>query len=427
MKINKYELIMWPLIISLLYWVSTFNYLFFHGLAEIFSICIAFTVFILTWNSRQYLNQNYLVLMGIAYLFIGLLDLFHTLSYKGMSIFPDYDYYANQVWIATRFMESITLLLSMFILRSRKKTKVFPVLIVYTAVTAAILLSVFVLRIFPVCFIEGKGLTQFKKISEYVICLILLASLVLLKINRRHFIKKIYLYLFFAILFTVFSELAFTFYVSNYGFSNLVGHFFKIASFYMIYKAIIEEGIREPYNIIFKELKDKENIILRKNNELLKLSRQDSMTRLYNHEYLLSTIQIEIERCKRFKHDMAVIMFDLDNFKETNDTWGHLKGDEILVKFAEIIRTSIRKTDIAGRYGGEEFLIVLPETDIKKGVLVAEKIRKKIADSFKHPKVTVSGGVASYRYGLSLEDLISKADKRLYVSKAGGKNRITGP
>lgn len=74
---------------------SIFNYLLFHSLAEIFSICIAFTIFLLTWNSKQFLKNNFLIVMGIAYLFIGFLDLLHTLSYKGMNIFTDYDYYSN--------------------------------------------------------------------------------------------------------------------------------------------------------------------------------------------------------------------------------------------------------------------------------------------------------------------------------------------
>ncbi|NRW44855.1 MASE3 domain-containing protein [Clostridium beijerinckii] len=100
-------------ILFMLYLISLYNYLLFHTIAEIFSICIAFTVFLMTWNSAKYIKNKYLIIVGIAYLFIGILDLFHTLSYKGMEIFKDYDYYANQLWIAARYFESIVLIISL--------------------------------------------------------------------------------------------------------------------------------------------------------------------------------------------------------------------------------------------------------------------------------------------------------------------------
>ena len=93
-----------------LYFTSRYNYLLFHSLAEIFSIVVAYGIFMIAWNSRKYIENGYLIFIAIAYLFIGGLDLLHTLSYKGMTIFPDYDYYANQLWIAARYMESLALL-----------------------------------------------------------------------------------------------------------------------------------------------------------------------------------------------------------------------------------------------------------------------------------------------------------------------------
>ncbi len=111
-------------------------------------------------------------------------------------------------------------------------------------------------KIFPICFIEGDGLTPFKKISEYIISSILLVDILLLIKFKNTFTKRIYRQLAWCMIFTICSELAFTFYISNYGFSNLVGHYFKLFSFYLIYKAIIETGIEAPFAIIFKELVD---------------------------------------------------------------------------------------------------------------------------------------------------------------------------
>ncbi len=115
-------------------------------------------------------------------------------------------------------------------------------------------MSIFHWKLFPVCFVDGKGLTAFKKISEYIICLYLIISLFLLFRNKNRFELYSYRLLILSICCTIVSELAFTFYISNYGLSNIVGHYFKLFSFYLIYKAIIEIGIQEPYKIIFKEL-----------------------------------------------------------------------------------------------------------------------------------------------------------------------------
>ena len=423
MKI-KTDITLWTLIIVFLYWISTINYLLFHSFVEIFSISIAFVVFILTWNSRKYLKSNYLILLGIAYLFIGILDLFHTLSYKGMNIFTDYDYYANQLWIATRFIESTTFLAAMTMIHRKAHVNISVCIVFYTILTGLILGSILIWRIFPVCFIDGIGLTAFKKISEYVISLILFVSLMILMANKADFSLRIYRYVYYSIVLTILSELAFTFYISNYGFSNLVGHFLKLISFYLIYKAIIQEGIQSPYELIFKDLMEKEAIILQQNKKLLDLSNKDRMTGLYNHEYIFEELGREIKRSRRYDNCLSVIMLDLDNFKEYNDKYGHLEGDKVLTDTAYIIRENIRETDSAGRYGGEEFLIVLPQTDKEQGLVVAEKIRSSIESGLQNSAVTVSGGLASLDEVQSLTELISLADRRLYMSKAEGKNRI---
>lgn len=260
------------LVLAGLYLISLDNYLLFHSLAELFSIIVAFTVFLIAWNSRQYIRNPYLLFIGIAYLFIGALDLLHTLSYKGMPIFTDYDYYANQLWIGARYMESISLLLAFVYLKTEKGVRPDRVAAAYTAVTALLIASIFYWKIFPECFVPGKGLTQFKKISEYIICMILVVNIHLLLENRKKFDEGIFHLLLWSMIFTIISELAFTFYISNYGLSNLVGHYFKIFSFYLIYRAIIHTGIEKPYNLIFRDLDEtnrklNEEIVIRKQTE----------------------------------------------------------------------------------------------------------------------------------------------------------------
>ncbi|MGB8336214.1 MAG: MASE3 domain-containing protein [Desulfobacterales bacterium] len=251
---NIMPLMFFGAVFSGLYLTTFVNYLLFHSLAEIFSIVVAFSFFTITWTSRNYIKNQYLLFIGIAYLFIAFLDLLHTLAYKGMPIFTDYAYYANQLWIGARYLESVTLLVAFYFLKVDKAFKTERIFFAYTILTVLLVLSIFDWKIFPVCFIDGIGLTAFKKISEYLICLLLLGSVILLYKNRNRFEPNVFRALLLSIFCTIVSELAFTFYVSNYGFSNLVGHYFKLFSFYLIYKAIIETGVQKPYEIIFKEL-----------------------------------------------------------------------------------------------------------------------------------------------------------------------------
>jgi PAS domain-containing protein len=202
----------------------------------------------------------------------------HTISYVGMNIITDYDYHANQLWIAARYFESIVLLISFILIKSEKHIKTYLLVGIYTAATSLIMLSIFKWHIFPICFIEGVGQTPFKIISEYIIIAILLAAILFLRKNRDAFDKKVYTFLLFSLLCTIASEFCFTNYISNYGFINLLGHYFKIFSFYFIYRTIIQTGIREPYDLIFREMKHTEEQLYEQNSLLSDRTIADGLT-----------------------------------------------------------------------------------------------------------------------------------------------------
>jgi len=250
-----------------LYLTSFYHYLLFHSLAEIFSIVVACGIFMIAWNSRQFIDNNYLLFIGIAYLFVGGLDLFHTLSYKGMGVFEGYETnLATQLWIATRYMVSLSFLIAPLLFRRKLKTNL--IFFGYIVVTSISLLSIFYWNIFPVCFIEGVGLTPFEKISEYIISLIFLASIVLLFKNRGEFARNVFQWIVWSIIMAIACELAFTFYIHAYGFSNMFGHFFEILSFYFIYKAIIETGLTKPHDLLFRNLKQTEVLLREEKNKI---------------------------------------------------------------------------------------------------------------------------------------------------------------
>ena len=143
------DAMIWLCIFTGLYFIQLSNYLLFHALAEIFSIVIAAGIFIVAWNARKYINHNFLLIIGIAYLFVGFLDFMHTLSYKGMSIFHDYDYYANQLWVAARLMEASTLLIGIILVDSKIKIRPCFVFGVYFVITFLFIFFIFLTRSFP--------------------------------------------------------------------------------------------------------------------------------------------------------------------------------------------------------------------------------------------------------------------------------------
>jgi PAS domain S-box-containing protein len=237
-----------------LYLTSLYSYILFHIVAESFSIVIAFSLFMIAWNTRHLTKNNYVLFISIAFLFAALIDFVHTIAYKGMGIFIGYDgNLPTQLWIIARYLQSLSFLVAPWFID--RKLNPLAIFCFYISLTLLLLAAAFSGTLFPDCFIEGKGLTPFKIVSEYIICFILICSFVLLLYRREKFAPIILRLIAWSILCTIVSELAFTFYISVYGISNLIGHCFKIFSFYLIYRAIIVTGLENPYSLLFYDLK----------------------------------------------------------------------------------------------------------------------------------------------------------------------------
>ena len=163
---------------------------------------------------------------------------------------------------------------------------------------------------------------------------------------------------------------------------------------------------------------------------LQEMATTDALTGVLNRRAYLDRFELEVQRATRFKHHLSVAMLDVDHFKAVNDTYGHSMGDRVLVKIAEVVRNRLRGIDVFGRLGGEEFSIIMAETNLRGARILSERIREDIESlrlddpEFATVKVTVSIGVAEWRVGLEPAQCLDRADRVLYRAKQSGRNRV---
>jgi diguanylate cyclase (GGDEF)-like protein len=201
------------------------------------------------------------------------------------------------------------------------------------------------------------------------------------------------------------------------------------ASDFVIKPVRLEELLLRLKRVLKERALTKERI--RMMEKLQKLAVTDGLTKLYNSRSFYSQLETEVDRFNRYKHPLALLLLDLDHFKEYNDNFGHLEGDKVLVRFSQIIKSCLRTNDSAYRYGGEEFTVILPETAGAEAKTVAQRIRSALeAERFspengKKVQITISIGVTEYHSKEELSTFIQRADKAMYLSKQNGRNKVS--
>ena len=174
-----------------------------------------------------------------------------------------------------------------------------------------------------------------------------------------------------------------------------------------------------------------ENKLKKSEKKYKELSITDDLTQLYNSRYFYSKLEEDINRSVRYKHPLSLLLIDIDNFKMLNDTYGHLKGDKVLAMTGKVIKACLRRTDSAYRYGGEEFMVILPGIGLEAAVNAAERIRKQIgAQEFsintnETVNITVSAGACQFEPEEKMKAFVKRVDSAMYVAKQEGKNRVS--
>jgi len=201
------------------------------------------------------------------------------------------------------------------------------------------------------------------------------------------------------------------------------------ASDFVIKPVRLEELLLRLKRVLKERELTKERV--RMMEKLQRLAVTDGLTKLYNSRSFYSQLETEVDRYNRYKHPLALLLLDLDHFKEYNDNYGHLEGDKVLVRFSQIIKSCLRTNDSAYRYGGEEFTVILPETAGAEARTVAQRIRAALeAERFspengKDVRITISIGVTEYHPQEELSTFIQRADKAMYLSKQNGRNKVS--
>jgi PAS domain S-box-containing protein len=358
--------------------LSFYNFLFFHTLAEFFAITIAILMGVVAWQMYPFTRNNYLMYLGIGYFLIGILDLFHTLSYKGMNIMHGVSIStATEFWVGTRYLEAFLLLSAPWFLNhalNRKK------IVVLFALISIVLTVIIIQGVFPVAFVEGVGLTTFKVISEYIIIGLLAASIFYLKKQKAFLDDKIINVMIVAIVLTMLAELVFTFYVSIYGLSNIVGHIFKLFSFWLIFMAIIKTTLHEPFRVMSRGAStydavpdativvDGNGIIRQANYAACQFARSESHDLIgKNNHDLFHPENIKVENCPVChaiinNDEIRGLELEIDDQGHWFDfTLSHIAGASQLDGTVEVIR------DITQRKQAEE---KADELDILKNSII---------------------------------------------------------
>jgi len=215
-------------------------------------------------------------------------------------------------------------------------------------------------------------------------------------------------------------------YSDNYSYEEAIN---TGASDFVIKPVRLQELMLRLKRVLNERDLSKERI--RMMQKLQKLAVTDGLTKLYNSRSFYSQLETEVDRFNRYGHPLTLLLLDLDHFKDYNDSYGHLEGDKVLVRFSQIIKSCLRANDTAYRYGGEEFTVILPETGGEEARTVAQRIRAALeAERFsplneEDVKITISIGVTEYQHKEELSTFIRRADKAMYRSKQKGRNMVS--
>ncbi|HME54406.1 MAG TPA: MASE3 domain-containing protein [Candidatus Lokiarchaeia archaeon] len=298
------------------------GFLLFHTLAESFAIFILSGMFIVSWNTRHYAKNTFFLVMGVSSFYIALIELLHTLAYKGMNVFIGYTPVTNlptQLWIAGRYFQAISIFVALLAINKTINSRI---LIESCTIAFLALVILIFTGLFPVAH-DGITLTPFKIASEYVVDFILGISAVLLIIHRTTFPRKVFILTLLFIIFLMISEIWFTLYVSVYDLTNLIGHLVMIVAYICAYKAIIQINLEDPIAAMFKKITESSRNLSDMNAKLHKEITERVRAENVLHQFLATTSH-------ELRTPITVLEQSIQNLISFNDKLQEDQRDKLL-------------------------------------------------------------------------------------------------
>ena len=355
-----------------LYWMSRWNYLLYHSLVEMVAVVIGWTIFVVVWNTRRYVRDAGLTILGISFLFVAIVDLLHTLAYEGMGVLdaggPNR---ATQLWIAARYLEAGGMVAAALLLRHMDRPLTVAAFTLVAGLISILLVAAVFTGIFPDSFVPGAGLTRFKVVSEYAICLVLAAAAVLFWRQRPNADRHLMNLLIVSIGLTILSELSFTLYNDVYGVMNFAGHFLKLAAFTVVYVSLIHTGLRQPYRLLYRGLREEHEQRLRLESRIAQAQKIESLGVMAGgiaHDFnnLLMAILGNVELAALQKQDPEQVRSSLDEIRTAAERANTLTRQ--MLAFAgrgQFIPSPTDLVDVLRRSGGDARRILPPHVDLE--------------------------------------------------------------
>ena len=397
--------------------LSIINYGVFHFAVDFFTIFSGFMIFVIAINSRVYSEKSVYLVLAVSYLYISCFDLLHLISFFDISDMGHSYNHSYQYFATARIFESVTFIMVFGFIK-------FPSNVDYKlshmiGATLFILGSVLIFNNWVgTYFVLGSGEGVLKQLVSYTTAVLFLGGAYFITQSKHEISQKNLLVA--VLILKAFSQVIHASFANLgdiYQTSAMILRFLSYAGIYIIF---VKEIIFSPYKKVYELFESKEQ-------ELLHLSERDSLTGIFNHSLTFKKIEDMIGEMGKKYNNLCVILFDIDNFKQINDSFGHIKGDEMLILFTEILKDIEHKEKMVGRYGGDEFVLAIPDCHEPDIAVIFDRINTFLNNlaTTSGVLITFSAGVVLWRMGDNATDLIRKADIKMYESKSKGKNQYS--
>ncbi len=398
------------LVLDLLYTFGIINFLFLHAVLEGVAIVVSAALFIMGWETFHMAKNSRFLLLAVGYLGVAVLDSVHTLAYKGMGVFPEASSnLPTQLWMAARYMEAITFLAFSF---SMGKTFTLSRAKIFWGMYGWVILNLFLILtgLFPDCYLEEEGLTLFKIASEYIVSAIFLLCAWLIIRKRSEQSRPQVIMLTSALVLKILSEMSFTLYTDVYGFMNYLGHVFKFFSVLLVYNALIEQTLKNPFQSLFEEIGRKNEALER---EITEKEEKRKLLEVENaqKEQLLREVH------HRIKNNLASIIGLLQLKMGTNPSQETQMVLQETITRLQTMATLYTKLLVSTEYqnvDGKEYLEVLLEAFKKLyAALPTVRIEQQIQPFLMDPK-------RLFLVGVVVNELVTNSYKYAFEGKDSG-------